>query len=93
MENFYCSDLNETVHFKFDRFSIEQDYDYLVLGFPNGFDAYYEYYFGSVDNDFESPTFKIGLKLGTQQTTDIWVNAQSIPNFNIYFYRNVSKIL
>ena len=64
-----------------------------MIGYPNRFDIFYESHFGTLDNDFESPTDKAGLMLDGEQDTDIWVNAQSIPNFNIYFYRNVLKIL
>ena len=92
-EIFSCSDSFKTVHFKFDRFDVEARYDYLVIGYPNRFDNYYDAHFGSVNIDFESPTEKEGLMLDGQQPTDIWVNAQSIPNFNIYFYRNVLKVL
>ena len=93
VETFDCSAPNESVHFKFDRFHVEETYDYLVIGYPNQFDHYYDYNFGSVGHGIEKPTSRTGLMLHGQQQTGIWVNAQSIPTFNIYFYRNLLKYL
>ena len=92
MQTFDCSNPNESVHFKFDRFDTEYEFDYLVIGYPTQFDNYYDAHFGSVDHDFEIPTFRTGLMLHGHQQTDIWVNAESIPMFNIYFVRNATKI-
>ena len=92
VETFECSNQNETVHFKFDRFDVEHGFDYFVIGYPSQFDdhydEFYDYYFGSIEQEFESPNYRTGLMLHGQQQTDIWVNAESIPVFNIYFYRN-----
>ena len=89
-ENFSCHG-TETVHFKFDRFDTENGYDYFVIGFPSEFEYYYNY-FESVGIEIEKPADQIGLIMDGSQQTGIWVNAQSIPSFNIYFYRNVLKM-
>ena len=83
----------ETVHFKFDRFDTENGYDYLVIGFPSEFDYAHYYNFESYGIDIEKPADQIGLILDGSQQTGIWVNAQSIPLFNIYFYRHALKRL
>ena len=90
-ENFSCHG-TETVHFKFDRFGTEYNYDYLVIGFPSQFDNYYDDHFEPYYTDVEKPADQIGLMMHGSQQTGIWVNAQSIPSFNIYFYRNVLKL-
>lgn len=65
---FSCADPEKTIHFKFDRFETERNYDYLEIGHEK----------------------KIGLLLDGKQQTHIWVNAESIPDFNVYFYREAS---
>ena len=90
---FGCANSNETVHFKFDRFETEYNYDYFVIGNPYQFDAIYEDYFAE-DTDYlsdyrEQSTDRTGLMLDGSQPTDIWVTAKSIQNFDIYFYRRV----
>jgi len=59
-----------------------------VIGNPNQFDNYADQHFGSIDHDIEGAYSRAGLMLDDQQQTDIWVNAGSIPNFTIYFYKD-----
>ena len=81
---------NETVHFKFDRFDTEKDADYFVIGNPYDFDYLFEDYFYEVENDYRNNTSdRVGLMLSGSRQTDIWVTAESIKSFDIYFYRNV----
>ena len=81
---------NETVHFKFDRFDTENSFDYFVIGNPSDFDYLFENYFDEVDNDYRDETSdRVGLMLDGSRQTGIWVTAESIKNFDIYFYRNV----
>ena len=80
---------NETVHFKFDRFDTENGYDYFVIGNPYDFDYWFENYFYEVENDYRDDTRdRAGLMLDGSRQTDIWVTAESIKSFDIYFYRN-----
>ena len=82
--------LNETVHFKFERFETERGYDYLVIGNPYEFDDHYEDFFMEYDypSDYRTkPYNRTGLILDGTQQTDIWVNAESINSFDIYFFR------
>ena len=87
---FGCSNTNETVHFKFDRFVTENRYDFFVVGDPDTFDtddlatADYMYYY---TYDYV-PTGK-ALILDGSQPTGIWVTADSIQNFDLYFFRMV----
>ena len=100
---------NETVHFKFERFETESDYDYFVIGNPYEFDYLYQKYFDDYDDDYSDTTMnpiddyyndttitngvqqynRSGLMLDGTQVTGIWVTAESIQNFDIYFYRRV----
>ena len=63
------------MHFKFDRFATERDYDYFHIGYRRWQDG-----------------FEPGLILDGNQQTDIWVNADSIPDFNIYFERKALNL-
>ena len=72
------------MHFKFNRFSLEQRYDYLAIGLPADYNEE-ETYWGIVNRDLENV-----LILDGQQETDIWVNAEAITNFRILFYRKES---
>ena len=90
---FGCMNSNETVHFMFDRFQTESGYDYFVIGNPYEFDHYYDYYFAE-DTDYlsdyrEKPYNRTGFMLDGSQPTGIWVTAESILNFDIYFTRMV----
>ena len=91
MKNFGCFNPNETVHFKFERFETESGFDFFVIGNPYEFDEYYEDFFledYDYQNDYRAqPYNRTGLMLDGSQETDIWVNAQSIINFDIYFFR------
>ena len=90
---FGCTNSNETVHFMFERFVTEERYDYFVIGNPYEFDDYYEDNFAE-DTDYlgdyrENTFYRTGLMLDGEQRTGIWVTAESILNFDIYFYRKV----
>ena len=90
---FGCTNPNETVHFMFERFETESGYDYFIIGNPYQFDYYYGYYFAE-DTDYlsdyrEQSTDRTGLMLDGIQRTGIWVTAESILNFDIYFFRRV----
>ena len=90
---FGCTNPNETVHFMFDRFETESGYDYFIIGNPYQFDDYYGDYFAE-DTDYLSdyrvlPYNRTGLMLDGRQRTGIWVTAESILNFDIYFFRKV----
>lgn len=67
---FSCADSDKKVHFKFDRFETERNYDYLYIGYGK----------------------QVQLVLDGYQQTDIWVNAETIPDFNVYFYRKAFAI-
>ena len=62
-----------------------------MIGYPYQFDIYADDHFGSIDHDTEAAYSGAGLMLDDRQQTDIWVNAGSIPDFTIYFYRNALK--
>ena len=119
-ESFGCVNLNETVHFKFERFETESGYDYFIIGNPEDFQDS-----GIFDDDFgeddhaeevtmpvvaepEEPVVAVadedfkkshrvlshnisddrsGLFLDGRQQTNIWVTAESIINFDIFFIR------
>ena len=72
------------MHFKFNRFSLEQRYDYLAIGLPEDYNEE-ENYWSIVNRDLENV-----LILDGEQETDIWVNAEAITNFRILFYRKES---
>ena len=90
---FGCSNPNETVHFMFDRFKTEKNFDFFVIGNPYQFDDHYEDHFAEntdyLDDYREETNNRTGLMLDGSQQTDIWVTAESIQNFDIYFYRTV----
>ena len=93
-QSFSCMNPNETVHFKFDRFDTENSYDYFVIGNPYDFDYLFENHFDEVENDYRDETSnRVGLMLDGSRQTGIWVTAESIKNFDIYFYRNVFRML
>ena len=82
------------MHFKFDRFETEKGYDLFVIGNPYQFDYYYEDYFAEFDyfSDYRNEKYdRTGLILDGSQRTGIWVTAESIQNFHIYFNRMVFK--
>ena len=75
--------MNETVHFKFDRFETESDYDYLSIDLDN-----------DGVNDYSNSTYnQTSLILDGSQLVDIWVTAESIQSFDIYFYSDSSYSL
>ena len=89
VESFSCQDPLKTIHFKFERFEIENNYDFLLLGYTEEFEHFHDNYFDVNGHYIDKPDDKIGLLLDHTQQTDIWVSAQSIPNFNIVFGRTV----
>ena len=90
IESFQCQDSSKEIHFKFDRFDVEKNFDYLVIGNPIRFENYHYDHFASIDDE-NSDDFaeSNGFILGGSQQTGIWVNAKSIPAFDIYFFRRV----
>lgn len=123
-ESFGCMNLNETVHFKFERFETESGYDYFIIGNPDDFQdsGIFDDYFGEddyaeevtmpvigepeepgepevvpvADGDFKKShrvlshslsDDRSGLFLDGRQQTNIWVTAESIINFDIFFIR------
>ena len=73
------------LHFKFNRFSLEQGYDFLAIGLPED---------QSIDDGYSSLVslnLPNVLILDGDQETDIWVNAESIENFRVSFYRKGLK--
>ena len=92
MESFQCNDSNETIHFKFDRFDLEDDYDFLLIGYSEQFEHFHDNFFEPNGYEIERPNNKTGLMLDGSQPLHTWVNAQSIPDFNIVFGRNVLSL-
>ena len=123
--SFTCDDPDKKIHFKFDRFHTEINYDYFFIGYPETSKTYtlgrvfflfhkmlmieifaktrekrvldYEYgstTYWSFEDTFEISwsTSNIGIELNGYQQTDIWVNAESIPDFDIYFLRRALKM-
>ena len=89
-----CNNSNETVHLKFERFSTESYYDFLIIGDPYAFetadlasiDYLYDYF---DDNIYDYLQTGKALILDGDQTIGIWASAASIENFDIYFHRMV----
>ena len=96
--SFGCDSSNETVHIKFERFSTESGYDFLIIGDPDAFetadlasiDYLYDYFYDN-RNDHINDYTQTGkaLILDGNQTIGIWASAASIENFDIYFHRMV----
>ena len=63
-----------------------------MIGHPEQFDNYADHHFNSIDHELQDAYSRAGLMLDDQQQTDIWVNAGSIPDFTIFFYRNALKL-
>ena len=85
-EIFSCSDSFKTVHFKFDRFDTEYEYDYLTIGLPE--DTDYNS-LNQLKSEQRTKNVQDTLILDGNQETGIWVNAESIKNFHIQFFRPV----
>ena len=84
-KTYSCDDSSERLHFKFNRFSLEQGYDFLAIGLPED---------QSIDDGYSSLVslnLPNVLILDGDQETDIWVNAESIENFRVSFYRKGLK--
>ena len=92
--SFGCDNSNETVHIKFERFSTETGYDFLILGDPDAFetadlasiDFLSDYFDDSIDDYLQTGK---ALILDGYHPTGIWATATSIENFDIYFHRTV----
>ena len=92
--SFECNNSNETVHLKFERFSTESYYDFLIIGDPYAFETFdlasidylYDYF---DDNIYDYLQTGQALILDGNQTIGIWASAASIENFDIYFHRMV----
>ena len=92
-EEFSCEDSSTALHFKFNRFSLEQGYDYLTITSEDfNFDDSIEYDGDGymVKGDQSGQNFVL---LTGEHETDVWVNAESIQNFGsssklrVTFYR------
>ena len=88
-EIFSCSNANEIVYFKFNQFEIDDSsFAYFAIGLPKQYEAYPSYHpFEFSLKDFGNFNFYTLLLSGSQQT-GVWVSAESIKDFRIYFYRN-----
>ena len=88
LENFACSNVGEIVYFKFNRFETITNSDYFAIDLPtanqgrSGTELKYFQTIGVLN--LENRLVLEGL-----QRTDVWVSAESIQDFSIYFYRNV----
>ena len=89
-----CNNSNETVHIKFERFSTESEYDFLIIGDPDAFetadlasvDYLYDYFYYNINEYLQTGK---ALILDGDQTIGIWASSASIENFDIYFHRMV----
>ena len=92
--SFGCDSSKETVHIKFERFSTESGYDFLILGDPDAFetadlasiDYLSDYFYDNISDYLQTDN---SLILDGNQTKGIWASAASIENFDIYFHRMV----
>ena len=87
---FNCHDPNKTVHFKFDRFDTEKDYDALIIGDPNASKSiqWSEECCWNVLNANCSIEEALIIH-GSEVTTNIWIEAKGITDFHIFFFRTV----
>ena len=92
---FACNNSSEIIHMKFERFTAETYYDFLIIGNPHAFETadlvsvdYLNEFF-----DYHDDYLLTGkaLILDGSQPTGIWATATSIQNFDIYFHRMVFK--
>ena len=83
-EKFSCDGVNEIVHFKFNRFNIETEYDYIAIGLPTEYEGQSSRQLRNLQNNVEN-----SLVLEGSPQTNIWVSAESIQDFRIYFHRIV----
>ena len=77
MKEFSCEDSSVALHFKFNRFSLEEGFDYLSITSEdlNSDDLnFYNYIY----EDYSGQNF---LVLTGEEETDVWVNAESIQSF------------
>ena len=89
---FNCRDSNKTVHFKFERFDTETDWDALIIGDPNASksiqwseDCYQDVLNANCINE------EALIIHGHDVKTNIWVEAKGITDFHIFFFRTVFK--
>ena len=95
--NFDCNNSNETIHMKFERFTAETNFDFLIIGDPHAFetadlDSIDYLYYDLFDEGYGDYLLTgKALILDGSQPTGIWATATSIQNFDIYFHRMVFK--
>ena len=77
MKEFSCEDSSVALHFKFNRFSLEQRYDYLAITS----EEYAEDYIYVYDYTYEDYIRWNELILSGDQETIVWVNAESFQSF------------
>ena len=87
---FNCRDSNKTVHFKFDRFQTEINWDALIIGDPNASQSIQ--WIGGQDYlnancISEQALIMHGSLPEIQRNT--WVEARGITDFHIFFFRTV----
>ena len=81
---FSCEDSSVALHFKFNRFSLEQGYDYLSIGSGDFIlnDFIYDnlMFYEDYNGHYEGHSRQNFLVLTGEQETGVWVNAESIQN-------------
>ena len=81
MKEFSCEDSSVALHFKFNRFSLEEGFDYLSITSEdlNSDDLIYD--LNSHDYIYEDYSGQNFLVLTGEEETGVWVNAESIQSF------------
>ena len=93
---FNCHDSNKTIHFKFERFVTERNWDALIIGDPNAAESIQWIEDSNVCQDVLNPDCIIeeALILHGELSEDqksVWVEAKGITDFHIFFFRTVLK--
>ena len=93
-ENFSCSNPSEIVHFKFNQFDINTNYDYFAIGLSAEYEGQSSKNLKILPNNTQNLlenglAYANSLVLEGSQQTGVWVSAKSIQDFRIYFYRKV----
>ena len=93
---FDCQDSNKKIHFKFERFVTEQNWDALIIGDPNAAES-----IQWIEDDGECQDvlnadciIEQALILHGELSEDqknTWVEAKGITDFQIFFFRTVLK--
>lgn len=88
LNTFSCNNASEIVHFKFNRFEMNRNNDYLAIDLPTEVQGR-----SGLELEYLETTFQVNLQnrlvLDGLQRTDVWVSAETIQDFNLYFYRKV----